>query len=323
MSEQGSQNNAATNQETVQPEATATEVKPAKVKTVGLRKSKPLIAETPNVLADVANLNPSISRLIGDEDTMELHTREAMLLFAGKDKDKERAYLLPGARHAAGALRQMFVLTAMDNPYADYVLVQVDDQAHKIKQLIATLRARRIKQLDALASIGLSYSIARAQTTQKVSLGYHSPYGYMMSTLIVMFDECVRVMKSAERRDLMTRSELHDDLYAIKHQMRSMFDSILRAQRVLGGDAMRGLQRSDFGPEVTNPLAIKRIESARQVLGVIPEEVFAGKLQPRHSMSKERLSAKDQQALEALARVVSQPVAQESLGDTSGAALVD
>lgn len=248
-----------------------------------------------------AGLSSEVSRLVGDEDTMEIHTREAMQLFVGKDKNQTQSYMVPGARHAAGAMRNLFVLTAMDNPYADWMLVQVDEQAHKIKQLIATTRAKRISQLDTLQNMGLTYSIVRAQKPQVVSLGYHSPYGYMMSTLIVMFDECVRVLKSAERRDLMTRTELHVDLYSIKHRMRSMFNSILTAQRVLVTEGMRGMKRSDFAADVSNPLAQARIESARQVLGLVPEDVFAGKTLPRHSMRRERLSASDLKALEALA----------------------
>ncbi len=252
-------------------------------------------------------LNQAVSRLIGEEDTMELHTREAMLLFLGKAPDEERRWGVPGARHAAGALRQIFVLTAHDNPYADLVLIDVDGRVRKLKDLIHQIRERQIKRLDTLARMGLSYSIVRAQTPQSVSLGYHSPYGYMMSTVIVLFDECVRVLKSAERRDLISRAEQHEMLFEIKHAVRSLFDAAIRAQRVLCVEQMRRLSRSDFLPETTDQDAPKRVLAARQILGQLPEDVFSGRASPRHSMRRERITADEQRLLDQVARQVAEP----------------
>jgi len=245
------------------------------------------------------------SRLVADEDTMELHTREAMLLYLGKAPGEEVRFGLPGARHAASALRQIFGLTARDNPYADAVLVDIDARVERIRKLISRTRQAEIAKLDELKAMGLSYSIIRAQQTQTVSLGYHSPYGYMMSNTIVAFDECVRVLKSAERRDLMTKQDQHKALYEIKHAIRSVFELSIKAQRVLLSEQMKTMSRSDFMPQCADPLAAKRVEAARKILGPLDEAIYNGQKSPRHSMRKDRLSNADQRVLDEVAQSLS------------------
>lgn len=255
-------------------------------------------------------MSAAVSRLVNDqEDTMELHTREAMMLFVGRDSSEERRFGVPGARHAAGALRQLFVLTARDNPYADLVLLEVDNRAKLIRDKIAEHRSRHFNRLEALRRMGLNYSLVRAQVPQSVTLGYYSPYGYTMSTLVVMYDECVRVLKSAERRDLISRAELHDALYDMKHSIRSLFDVVLKGQRTLCNDNMRPLSRADFAPCVADPKAAKRVEAAQKILGQLPEEVYAGRVSPRHSMRRERITEAEQRLLDAVAKQLQEPTA--------------
>lgn len=259
------------------------------------------VPQSPQASKPGATKNEPVSRLVAEEDTMELHTREAMLLYLGRAPGEQYRFGVPGARHAASALRQLFGLTSRDNPYADATLIDIDSRVEHIKRMIKSARDPQIKKMDEHKSMGLSYTIIRAQQTQSVSLGYHSPYGYMMSTVIVMFDECVRVLKSAERRDLLTKQDQHNALYALKHEIRSMFESAIRAQRILMSDEMKPLSRADFLPNNTQPDAAKRVEAAQKIFGPMDDEVFSGKKTPRHSMRKERLSAADQRVLDQVA----------------------
>ena len=271
--------------------------------------SAPLIQSAPVIRRPNA-LSSTVSRLVNDqEDTMELHTREAMLLFLGRDAGEERRFGVPGARHAAGALRQLFVLTASDNPYADMVLIEVDSRAKLIRDKIAEQRAKQFNKLEALRRMGLNYSVVRAQQPQSVNLGYYSPYGYTMSTLIVLYDECVRVLKSAERRDLISRAELHDALYDMKHSIRSLFDVVLKAQRTLCNDNMRPLSRTDFMRESQDAQATKRVEAAQKILGQLPEDIYNGRILPRHSMRRERITEAEQKLLDQIGRQLTEPAA--------------
>ena len=160
---------------------------------------------------------------------------------------------------------------------------------------------KHLKQLNDMKAKGLSYGILEAKNPQSVSLGYHTPYGYMMSTVVVLFDHCVRVLKSAERRDLLTKQEVHESLYKLKHAIRSMYETALKGQRVLMNDSMRGMKRSDFLPQSAEGEHTKRIDVAREIFGAVPNDIFVGTRSPRHSLRNERLDAKERRVLEAMA----------------------
>jgi integrating conjugative element protein (TIGR03761 family) len=258
----------------------------------------------PEVPVDEARKARSIGALRSqEEDVMTLHTMEAMRLYLGLSPEPGAVsrFGVPGARRAATALRQLFLLSAMDNPYADWMLVQTDERVASIKSMIDKTSTKHLKQLEDMKAKGLSYGLLEAKNPQAVSLGYHSPYGYMMSTVVVMFDYCVRVMKSAERRDLITKKEVHETLYRTKHVIRSMFETSMKGQRVLMNDSMRGLQRGDYLPQSVEGVQRKRIEAAREIFGPVPHDIFVGARSPRHSLRNERLAGKDLKVLEAMA----------------------
>lgn len=281
---------------------------------VQLREDKQAAAkDSANVevpAAEVRKLQAVSALQSQEQDFMTVHTQEAMRVYIGVSPgaDTEHKFGVPGARRTATALRQLFLLTGMDNPYADLVLVETDERVAKIKTDIDKVRKLFLGKLDALKAKGLNYSVLVAKTPQTVSLGYHSPYGYMMSALVVEFDELVRILKTAERRDVMTKREQHEILYRIKRQMRGMFESILRGQRVLMAEAMRGLQRTDFASSDTKSDAVRRITAAKNIFGLVPTDVFMGQRGPRHTLRNERLSGLERQTLEALAQVQSTPI---------------
>lgn len=324
----GSKTSDASTQDEVSSQATASERaelnhdsdgstdSPPRPATPAVEKMQSIFQRKPQPLSQ------TVSRLVnGQEDTMELHTREAMMLFLGRDASEQRRYGLPGARHAAGALRQLFVLTANDNPYADMVLIEVDQRAKTIREKISDHRTRQYNKLEALKRMGLSYSIVRAQQPQSVNLGYYSPYGYTMSTLIVLYDQCVRMLKSAERRDLISRAELHDALYSIKHEIRSLYDMVIKAQRTLCNEHMRPLSRADFVPETADAEASKRVQAAQQILGTLPQDIFAARVAPRHSMRRERISDEEQKLLDLIGQQLQEPMPPSTAEPSAG--LVD
>lgn len=278
----------------------------ANFNTLEARKTERLEREAAN--NDVPVSEAKKARSIGalrstEEDIMTLHTMEAMRLYLGLSPDPSNSsrFGVPGARRAATALRHLFLLSAMDNPYADWMLIQTDEKVAAIKLMIEKTSTKHLKQLDDMKAKGLSYGLLEAKTPQAVSLGYHSPYGYMMSTVVVLFDHCVRVLKSAERRDLLTKKEVHESLYKLKHAIRSMFETTLKGQRVLMNENMRGMKRSDFLPQSVDVAQKKRIDVARDIFGAVPNDIFTGKLSPRHSLRNERLDPKEVRVLQTMA----------------------
>lgn len=260
------------------------------------------VAANPEVPLDQARKANQMGKLQSqEEDRMTVHTMEAMRLYLGASPQPGTSrYPVPGGRRAATSLRQLFVLTAQDNPYADWALCECDQKLGQIKKNIAGLERAHVKLLDDIRTKGLDYKILAAATPQSVSLGYHSPYGYAMSMLIVEFDYLVRVVKSAERRDLVSKAEAHAVFLRVKRDCRSLFESVIAASRILLSEPLQGLCRSDFLPQASDT-SRQRVAAVTQFLGKVPQEIFVGEISPRHSLRNERLSGKDLDVLRQLA----------------------
>ena len=86
---------------------------------------------------------------------------------------------------------------------------------------------------------------------------------------------------------------------------------------------MRPLSRADFVPDSADIQAIKRVQAAQQILGQLPEDVFAGRVAPRHSMRRERISEAERRLLDDLAHQINEPAALPSSSSESANGLID
>jgi integrating conjugative element protein (TIGR03761 family) len=252
-----------------------------------------------------------------EEDTMTLHTVEAMRIYLGVSPTPESSnkYGISGAKRAAAALRQLHVLTVKDNPYADWMLIQVDAMNADAAKAIESMEAKFTKKLESLKARGLSYSLVGSRTPQTVSLGYRSPYGFAVTNTVVGFDYMTRVLKSAELRDLMTKAELHSDLERIKGKLRGMFEFAAKAQRILLNPLMQPLCRADYAAQDTD--AAKRIAAAKQAFGDVPQPIFTHAQLPRHTLWNQRLSTAEREMLERIANNQEQITTDVTMQDIS------
>lgn len=240
--------------------------------------------------------------VVTEEDTMTLHTADAMRMYLGArpapgDTDK---YPVPGARQAANALRQLFFLTANDNPCADWMLVKVDQYCASIKEKIQQVNKDHRQKIQDMAMMGINYSILKAETPQTVGMGHRTAYGHTFSQIVALFDQLILAVKSCERRDLVSRKQANDSLYDIKRDVRVMFHEIFHSARLLLNPEMVALSRMDFNEKGMDTPAAKRVHAAETLFGKIPNEIFTGNTPPRHSLRKTILTSEEKRLLKEL-----------------------
>jgi len=234
-------------------------------------------------------------------DTMTLHTAEAMRLFMGTSVPPGgTGYPMAGGKRVAAALRGLWSLSSNDNPYADWALIDIGDRIAEARQHIAAEQRRILARLDEMKTKGLDYSIVQSRSPSVVQLGFTSPYGFMVAMLIIDVDFFTRVVKSAQRRDLLSSKEGHELLQSTKHRCRSAFERALRFQRILSTPETIGLSRLDWLP-TADEQGQKRVSALLRVLGQIPKDIFMGQLQPRHSKRRLQLSAVELRLLDQVA----------------------
>ncbi|MEO8152352.1 MAG: PFL_4669 family integrating conjugative element protein [Rhizobacter sp.] len=235
-----------------------------------------------------------------DQDKMVMHTKEGMFLFAGRAHDaKNQVSGIVGGRRAAAAARSIWMLSSNDNPYAEWGLISTSAAMETAGRVIDEAVAAREEEIEACKRRGLSLSVQRSKHPAELEIGFRSPYGYAIAELVLRFDYFVRLVKTLVRKDRMTEAQGRELISGVRRSCRAAFEVAVRFERHLTKPELRLLSRSDFLP-LADEEARKRINAAVQAYGEVPRDVFTGKVRPRHSRRRERLSEKELRLLSEL-----------------------
>lgn len=250
----------------------------------------------------------AIGSLVDEEqDQMTLHTKQAYRAFMGRRFNPvTRSAPIPGGRMVASALRNLWNLTASDNPYADWALLRHEQTITELRQHLTRQIKRAEQLLDEQRNKGLTYSILRSAKPQSLNLGYASPYGYAVSNLIVQFDYFVRLQVTIARKSLETDQDTRAAIANVTRLMRRIFNETERFNRHLSHQQVSSLSRSDFLPGADGE-AHKRVEFVTKVFGTVPKEIFTGDLQPSHSRRRYHLTADERRLLQEVGETLGQP----------------
>lgn len=232
-----------------------------------------------------------------EDDVMTIHTRDAFRLFVGRPGGNG-VRAIAGGQRVAASLRQLFALSANDNPYADWELVKFDQEIQAVRKLLGLETGKIIGLLDAVREKGLSYSVLKSSEPVQKTLGFASPYGYAIASTVVEFDYFSRVVKSAQKRDILSSDEAHKLLFNMKRACRSIFEPVVRAGSLLYREELRPLTRADFLS--ADEAAAKRVAAAQGLFGNIPKDVFIGDRMPRHTRRSVKLDEKELRLLESV-----------------------
>lgn len=262
-------------------------------------------------MAEAAGIT-EIGALVEDgDDEMLIHTRDAMRLFLGRAAEPGgggTGRAMAGGKKVAATLRQLWYLSANNNPYADWALIEMAERVEVVRKALELEQAGVVKRMDELKQRGLSYSIVKSSAPVVTRLGFRSPYGYGVASLVVDFDYCARVLKSAQRRDLLTSSACHDKLERLKHSIRSIFERVVYFQRYLSREELMPLSRNDFLPSADEE-AKRRVKAVVGIFSECPRDVFNGDKQPRHSLRRVELSSDEYKLLSTVPLSVEEPAA--------------
>lgn len=262
-----------------------------------------------------------LGRLVdSDEDQMTLHTKEAFRLFMGRAREpgSEVAPII-GGRRVASSLRNLWMLTAGDNPYADWALLRHEQSMTEIGERLRD----EIRESEALLrkqqERGLSYSVLKSSRPQSLQLGFRSPYGYAICRVIVDYDYFIRLQKTLARKTLRSDEQARQTITQLTRYIRRVFNETGRFDRWLAQPEIHGLSRLDFIEEHATEDGKKRVEFVREVFGMVPADVFTAKLQPRHSRRRFTLTENERKLLQSAGVEMAKAEAETDASEAGGA----
>lgn len=272
------------------------------------------------VSRDEARGIDALGSLVDEEqDQMTLHTKQAYRAFMGRRFNPvTRVPAIPGGRMVASSLRNLWNLTASDNPYADWALVRHEQMMGELRARLDKEIERTEKLLEQQKAKGLSYSILRSAKPQVLNLGYASPYGYAVSNAIVRFDRFVRLQVTIARKSLDSDQGSRAAIARLTTLMRRIFNETERFSKWLTRPHVNNLSRVDFLPGA-DEAAGKRVEFVTAVFGTVPREIFATELQPSHSRRRRDITAEERRLLQQVSETLGQAGSAEQRAEVAAA----
>lgn len=230
-------------------------------------------------------------------DQMTLHTIESLRMFQGRSRDPSTgANPIIGGKRVASSLRNLWLLTANNNPYADWALVRHEQTVSNIQRHLDAEVLKCEAALKDQLRRGLSFNVVASSQPATLNLGFRSPYGYDIAKLISSYDFFVRLQRTLQRKSLQTDEEARRALQVVSRAMLSAFYGTSRFDRWLSRKEIQTLNRGDWIS--ADPEAIKRLEFVVKTFGPVPSAIYKTAISPSHSRRRYSITEAERQVLQ-------------------------
>ncbi|MCL2872298.1 MAG: TIGR03761 family integrating conjugative element protein [Betaproteobacteria bacterium] len=195
---------------------------------------------------------------------LELHTYHAARLWAGRrpsatDNKLQGVLGLTGYLHLTTQIKNA---AAQDDPYADWMMIQIEEKIEKVKTRYAEIKSQVKEIID---DIPRQLTISENLNLQpaRMPLYVNTPLGFQGVYLLIEFDGIARDLLLANHIGKMMRGQMEDMLDQAAHQIRSTFAMVQNYRNT-------GVTRDDIA--ANNPRARDVVEK----YGLPPQDVLEG-----------------------------------------------
>lgn len=215
---------------------------------------------TPEIPTNLLNHKTKQPGRLRGKSTLVLETRHAQMIFEGRKSDLKKGKAeIVGLKKFASLLRSIWQAASNDDPYADWWLLKiekslevassdVDDQINKFKKMLS-------QEQNLLHEV--SHSIEPIQLELRFSI----PYAYQGAKLLMMHDELVRTLLTANHVGVLDNEAVQRALHHSGRRLRGVFQSVT-------GYRFTGLSRKEVLS--ANAKAIQAMSD----MGAVPEKIM-------------------------------------------------
>ena len=250
------------------------------------------------------------------DDTVELHTKEAFLLFLGRAQDPDAVTVaapnvsagsadggVAGTKNASNApariisfkkvgasYRMLSSLSANNNPYADWALIELTARRDELQKHLSESTAALEQTIeDIRKSRGITIVKARSTTPQKLPIRFKSSYGHAMVETLAEFDYLVRLIRTLVFKARLTVPLADQMIRDLMRRFRGHFNAVKSYERLLADPDVMLLTRNDFLP-TADDVARKRVARMVETFGQVPRAIFEMSVEPQYKSHKADLN---------------------------------
>lgn len=194
------------------------------------------------------------------ETSITIQTRQAQILLTGREASEGKPRIM-GLMQFSTYLSQIAVAARQDDPWADWMLVQVEERLEQAEGKLKEQQANLDRVLGANPMMDIQ--VSESVKPLKVSIGFASSHAYWVARVILQFDSVVRAVLTARHHALLDQqmsSLLMDDAARL---IRRIFETTVRYR-------VTGLTRADL------KAGNARVAEAEQKMGCVPADILEG-----------------------------------------------
>jgi integrating conjugative element protein (TIGR03761 family) len=153
--------------------------------------------------------------------TMTIQTRQAKKFIEGRQRTAGREPIV-GLMEFGHLLRKIWLSAELDDPYADWFLVQIEQELQQAKHFIG----EKTQWLKAIMQDMKGFNIQVAESSQplEVALYFQNPYGYIGAYIVHDYDALVQTIYTARHIGLLDRLGADKLMQDAGNAIRSVFN---------------------------------------------------------------------------------------------------
>lgn len=198
--------------------------------------------------------------------TLMLHTNIVHMLFYGRSRSNETAEIL-GFIFFAGMVRKIEDAARQDDPYADYLLLELEAEIHQIKQDVDQRQSEYDQKLQMTKNLNIDMASAVSVQPAIAQLDFKSRIGSLAVLALAGFDTVLLKGLTLRHFGLIEKEVMNHH----KNQLRTHFNRLFQRPRKFRAS---GASRNDFAANNA------RAREAREKFGELPEAVLRGDMKP-------------------------------------------
>ena len=209
-------------------------------------------------------------RMNGDV-TITLHTLQAHQMFNGRKRnDAEKKPGITGLIRFAGAMNKIWVAAAHNDPYADYILFDIEQSLNTASEFLADQSADMSDRLDKLSQRGYRIDLRASSSPIDLSLRFAPEFTHKAALVLLDFDFMVRQALSLRHAAVLSKRDWGYVSHTGRKLIRAAFEGSLRFHTT-------NVTRDDMA--ANNPVAQKakelyKFDVPQQILeGIVRAEV--------------------------------------------------
>ena len=224
--------------------------------------------------------------------SLDIQTRQAQRLVYGRQKTEEKEHIVGLVRFGMN-MKRIWSAAARDDPYADWILLQVEETLNSARDHINAL-CKETETLLSTAATGIQIDVAHSLEPVRIRLQFANAYGYMGAYLIADFDQLVCMLLTARHVGLIGRDNSAKTLHHCARQVRHAFALSARWKFTL-------ITRDDVRH---NTPKAQKAKEAMSTLGELPQEIIdttkRAQIAPEIQTTNTALDEKEETAIDNL-----------------------